>query len=443
MKKKVYDPNNPSVVTEETIFVYSSNKLVAEYSTKPPPPDPTTSYTATDMLGSPRVITNALGEVTSRRDFMPFGEQVYSEPTFRPTSLKYNTGDDVRQKFTGYEKDEETQLDFAEARMYQNKHGRFTAVDPLLASGKSADPQTFNRYVYVLNNPLMLTDPDGLQVATEGGKVYSRGNGFYIFSGKGTVPDAYKPVRKTIETTTTIKGVMYHLTVRPNGWEVGDRVDNVKFSTASPTAAPQGNSRIRDLVLGFNRGFDDSISGAEKGAKNFGINTVNLVTDTATGGTWRSLAGYDNPLAIERYSYNSLTEAKFGLGTEAGLTLGTLRAGNVFAGSRAGVSVVPESSLTRFPPIKSGSAGGPTAGERFPTSVRNQAFDENPERICVFCRQPNATQVDHAVARSQGGNATIDNAQLTCRFCNPSKGTGSLPKNPAPGYTGPFPPPWW
>src|SRR5690606_5201795 len=40
---------------------------------------------------------------------------------------------------------------------------RFTAVDPLLASGKSANPQTFNRYAYTMNRPLILTDPTGLQ----------------------------------------------------------------------------------------------------------------------------------------------------------------------------------------------------------------------------------------------------------------------------------------
>ncbi len=51
--------------------------------------------------------------------------------------------------------------------MYENRHGRFTAVDPLLASGKSVDPQTFNRYVYVLNNPLILTDPSGLQAGRQ------------------------------------------------------------------------------------------------------------------------------------------------------------------------------------------------------------------------------------------------------------------------------------
>lgn len=62
--------------TETTIFVYSSGKLIAEYSTVTPPTNPTVNYTTTDHLGSPRVITDANGQVTSRRDFLPFGEEV-------------------------------------------------------------------------------------------------------------------------------------------------------------------------------------------------------------------------------------------------------------------------------------------------------------------------------------------------------------------------------
>jgi len=54
-------------------------------------------------------------------------------------------------------------LDFAQARMYGKFHGRFTSPDPLLASAKAAVPQSFNRYVYVLNSPLKLTDPNGLK----------------------------------------------------------------------------------------------------------------------------------------------------------------------------------------------------------------------------------------------------------------------------------------
>ena len=96
---------------------------------------------------------------------MPFGEDIFVGVGGRTgdTGQRYSSNaDDIRQKFTGYQKDSETNLDFAEARMYENRHGRFTVVDPLIASGKSADPQTFNRYVYVGNNPIVKTDPSGM-----------------------------------------------------------------------------------------------------------------------------------------------------------------------------------------------------------------------------------------------------------------------------------------
>ncbi len=152
------------VGNETTVFVYASGKLVAEYSTTGPPAEGHVNYTTTDHLGSPRIITNELGQVQSRRDFMPFGEDLNAGIGNRTADPgKYSVpGDKVRQKFTGYQKDEETKLDFAEARMYENRFGRFTAVDPLLASGRSANPQTFNRYLYVTNNPIALSDPTGL-----------------------------------------------------------------------------------------------------------------------------------------------------------------------------------------------------------------------------------------------------------------------------------------
>jgi RHS repeat-associated protein len=127
----------------------------------------------------------------SRRDFMPFGEEVAADTNYRVADLKYGVSDSVRQKFTGYQKDDETQLDFAEARMYENRHGRFTAIDPLLASGKSANPQTFNRYTYAVNRPLILNDPTGLQAGKwyqpvdEKGNVV-RGNYMYILNGNQT-----------------------------------------------------------------------------------------------------------------------------------------------------------------------------------------------------------------------------------------------------------------
>jgi hypothetical protein len=52
--------------------------------------------------------------------------------------------------------------------MYENRFGRFTAGDPLLASGRSANTQTFNRYAYVINRPLSLTDPSGMDPCWKG-----------------------------------------------------------------------------------------------------------------------------------------------------------------------------------------------------------------------------------------------------------------------------------
>lgn len=207
--------------TETTVFVYSGAKLIAEYSTASPPTNPTTTFTATDKLGSPRVLTNSFGQLVSRRDFMPFGEELYADGTNRTTAGKYSqTGQDsVRKRFTGYEKDTETNLDFAEARYYNNQHARFTAVDPLLASGKSGNPQSFNRYAYVLNNPLILTDPTGMQVASDlgpctgncEGNFHVESNTVYggifnavvesVFASYASLRDFYRPgMQELIET---------------------------------------------------------------------------------------------------------------------------------------------------------------------------------------------------------------------------------------------------
>ena len=66
------------------------------------------------------------------------------------------------KNFTSYERDSETDLDYAQARYYASKHGRFTSVDPLTASAITGNPQTFNRYTYALNSPQTHTDPTGM-----------------------------------------------------------------------------------------------------------------------------------------------------------------------------------------------------------------------------------------------------------------------------------------
>ena len=95
-------------------------------------------------------------------------------------------------------------------------------------------------------------------------------------------------------------------------------------------------------------------------------------------------------------------------------------------------------------PIKPGTANGPTAGQAFPKSVKDAAKAENPSATCVYCQmEGKGTQVDHAIPRARGGDATLPNAQLACPHCNASKGAGDFPKTPPADYVGPWPPTHW
>lgn len=73
-----------------------------------------------------------------------------------------NYGDDtIRKQFTGYERDEETDLDFAQARYLAKNLGRFNSPDYFRNDTKPDDPQSWNLYTYCRNNPLFFVDPDG------------------------------------------------------------------------------------------------------------------------------------------------------------------------------------------------------------------------------------------------------------------------------------------
>jgi RHS repeat-associated protein len=109
------------------------------------------------------MVVNKTGTLvaTKRHDYLPFGEEVYAGQGLRTSGLGYNA-DAMRQKFTAYERDSETGLDYARARYCSSSQGRFTSPDPLGASAKASDPQSWNRYAYVGNNPLAFSDPSGL-----------------------------------------------------------------------------------------------------------------------------------------------------------------------------------------------------------------------------------------------------------------------------------------
>lgn len=140
--------------SEETIFVYDAGgKLIGEYSSiVQTGSNAKTVYTTNDHLGSPRINTDGVGAVISRHDYHPFGEEI--------ARTGYGS-DTIRKQFTGYERDGETGLDFAQARYFGASLGRFTSPDDFRNATRPGSPASWNLYVYVLNNPLNLVDPTG------------------------------------------------------------------------------------------------------------------------------------------------------------------------------------------------------------------------------------------------------------------------------------------
>ena len=107
-----------------------------------------TYYYHTDHLGSSSIITDSAGNKVEEIYYYPFG------------GTRLNQGSvNVKHKYTGQEEDSETGLYFYNARYYDPQLARFISADSIVQ--EPDDPQSFNRYSYTRNNPLIYTDPTG------------------------------------------------------------------------------------------------------------------------------------------------------------------------------------------------------------------------------------------------------------------------------------------
>jgi RHS repeat-associated protein len=121
-------------------------------------------WIVTDQLGTPRMVADLTGSLAGvkRHDYLPFGEELAAGTSGRTQAQGYGQADTVRQHFTGKERDLETALDYFGTRHYSGQQGRFTSCDTMLPTRRNiVNPQRWNLYVYVNNNPLALVDPDG------------------------------------------------------------------------------------------------------------------------------------------------------------------------------------------------------------------------------------------------------------------------------------------
>ena len=125
-------------------YIYSGGQLLATLDASHNP-----TYRNPDLL-SARLFTDASGNSIGTQGHLPFGESWYS------------TGTVDKWKFTSYERDTDTNLDYARMRFNSGRLARFMSPDPYAGSIDIGNPQSWNRYAYVINDPLNFIDPTGL-----------------------------------------------------------------------------------------------------------------------------------------------------------------------------------------------------------------------------------------------------------------------------------------
>jgi len=146
-----YTTGNPSPSSPSREYIYADGFLTATIQGS------TIIYHHSDQL-SVRVTSDVNGNKIGEQGHYPYGEAWYTANT----TTKFI--------FSSYERDAESGNDYAMARYYINRFARFCSADPLM--GNPGDPQSWNRYAYVRNDPINAVDPSGQSVLSWLAKVF-------------------------------------------------------------------------------------------------------------------------------------------------------------------------------------------------------------------------------------------------------------------------------
>ena len=201
----VYDALGNRVATKINdvwqLMVYDAfGKLIAEYGV-PAEGAGGVRYIQQDWQGSVRAVANSNGHVVARTDHQAFGEQIGVGVGMRKVEQGYSADKATRQGYGLTENDESSGLNHTWFRKLENQAGRWTSPDPYIGSMSVGNPQSFNRYSYVENDPVNFVDPSGLcsivttinangqitSTATSGCTVTINGGGQSPVSGGGGI----------------------------------------------------------------------------------------------------------------------------------------------------------------------------------------------------------------------------------------------------------------
>ncbi|PRQ06644.1 tRNA(Glu)-specific nuclease WapA precursor [Enhygromyxa salina] len=410
----------------------------------------TTHYLHVDHLGSTDTVSDELGVVEQRMSFDVWGKRRDAEDWSLPDEFAQLGA--VNLGYTGHEAQEDGGLLNMGGRMYDPQLGRMAGADPFVVAPNST--QGWNRYAYVLNQPLSRTDPSGFEPTgappEAGGDEQSSG------------ADPPRGASGMVGVGQTNQG-----TLSNNGMRQGGSSQ----ARANQGAGEQGPGAGGKPPRGDGLPGGPSISGMIAG---FMLDGVKSLTPGAGVTTPHPLEGFTDSMlpnegpSQERRRLNVSAETAdrvsqvmqdpptyvvisieitlFMIGGDAEAVGALIEGGAQVVARRGGKEALPlVAGVLKKEGKKGASAGkggtpGSRPGQPFTPAGKQEVWANatknggvakcdncgvevvKPQRHQAGVSPPrNEGHVDHVIRRRNGGSGTPENGQILCRDCNLEK----------------------
>lgn len=378
-----------------------------------------TQYWHEDHLGSVSAVTDASGGVVERMGYEPFGKRRNANGVTDPNGTLTPTSTD--RGYTEHEHMDEVGLINMNGRIYDAALGRFLSADPTIPDPD--DLQSYNRYSYTFNKPMVLVDPSGFAPDWAGGASVSLSDGTWNFSFGASNSGGYSGANYSIASWSATNGFVFGSPALGSGFGRGFSTLNgnlecyscgvASLDSSSATAKGSGGSGpygMRTWSEIKAKLWDDTVNDPviSRVSGSFGSLTM-LAVGHATGDQFLIKSADD--------WMRDLGSAGDGLKLAMGLGLG----GRVVKAGVPGPEFVPSKSVTG--PYVRPSGAGPTAAQR--ASVQGKP--------CVDCgAQTNNQVADHkdplVVQHYRTGSVdvqkqrSVDAVQPHCPACSNTQG---------------------
>ena len=123
-----------------------------------------THFQHQDFTGTERLRTGYDGSVEGKYTSQPFGDAQATVAGSTNGANPHQYGDLDAYHYSELDHDSESGLEHAQFRHYNSAHAHWMSPDPYSGSYDITNPQSFNRYAYVLNNPMRHRDRLGLEL---------------------------------------------------------------------------------------------------------------------------------------------------------------------------------------------------------------------------------------------------------------------------------------